>query len=176
MKAKVLVVVICILSTNLIWGFEFLGIKSGMSKSEVKSVILYNQLVEDEDGSFKFNTYKSDFDGSDKITFSSNAYSTDSNTDNKFANYEASFAYLIYYKDALIEIELYFFKPFDKIELIGEFNALKKIFPNVDILDYSESNRFGSIDYWIVKLTDSLRYNNAIKETEEHYLKKIKFN
>ena len=63
MKAKVLVVVICILSTNLIWGFEFLGIKSGMSKSEVKSVILYNQLVEDEDGSFKFNTYKSDFDG-----------------------------------------------------------------------------------------------------------------
>lgn len=151
--------------------FDFLGIKSGMTKEEVKVAVFYDQMIEEGSGMFSDN-YKSEFDKSDKISFQKSAYVNE----NIISKYNAYDAYLYFDSvEGLWQIEIYYFVPDNSLEKNAKLEALNVLFPNSAIIDYSKSISYGSIDYWVVKLIDTEIYDRIYVKKKNYYLKSLEF-
>ena len=159
MKIKIVMVVMCVLVSNLIWGFEFLGIKSGMTTDEVKLIFPYDQLKDD---------YKKDFNRRYAVGITDYEFKSK----NVFTEYPAVFIDFDFTDNILWKIQLRFFKTTSLIGTQGFKNAIAKLYPSSEIQSYTDKSV--NMDFWIVTIIDEELLNNAITRSEEKWLGKLK--
>ena len=150
-------------------GFEFIGIRSGMTKEEVKMVIEYDKLS--VEGSY--NNPKSRFDEDEEIVFGEELYS-DKTYSNKFTDYPAYMIEFLFTEDNILwKIQIITRRPnvtdkFYSINKEAQLKAIKKTFPNAEFIE-SEIYSNGNSNLYIV-LIDNTVYNSAVNKKTIDYL------
>jgi hypothetical protein len=157
-------------------GFEFLGIRSGMTKDEVKVIIEYDKLS--NEGSYSWIKPKSDFDNNDVIHLIQHMDAKENYVDKNYVNkfteypaYEIQFSYTD--DDILWKIQIdferseYTEKSFT-IDSISQLQALEFSFPNAKIAVSDIDRNFRSFIYVI--LIDNNVFNEAVNTKMNEYL------
>jgi hypothetical protein len=177
MKKNLFCFVILLIAIGLFAeGFEFLGIRSGMTKEEVKKVIDYDKLS--NEGSYSWIKPKSDFDNNNVIHLIQHGDAKenyiDKNYVNKFTEYPAYEIQFLYTDDNIlwkIQIDFerseYTEKSFT-IDSISQLQALESSFPNAEIIVSDIDRNFRSFIYVI--LIDIDVFNEAVTKKMNEYL------
>ena len=158
-------VLLLIVSGLFAKGFEFLGIRSGMTKEEVKIVIEYDKLSEEGD----YRSPKIWFDEDFYIFFKDDNY-IDKTYTNKFTKYPAHKIHFTFTDDdILMKIEIDYFRVelTEKSYLIdseAQLRALTSNFPNAEIYNDVRSN------FISVVLEDDAVFNQAVTKKMNEFL------
>ena len=149
--------------------FEFLGIRSGMTKDEVKMIIEYDKLS--VEGSY--SNPKSRFDKDEEIVLGKELYS-DHNYSNKFTEYPAYMIEFLFTENNILwKIQVIIRRPnvTDKhysINTEAQQKAFKKTFPSAEFIE-SEIYSNGNSNMYVV-LKDDAVYNIAVNKKVNDYL------
>ena len=174
MKKTILSLVLLLSAIGLFSeNIEFLGIKTGMTKEEVKVIIDYDKLS--VEGSY--SNPKSTFDEDEKIVLGKELY-TDNNYSNKFTAYPAASIYFSFTQDKILwKIEVYF--PASSILDENYFInnnakklALESCFTNAEI-ELIDVGRYGDKQFVVVFKDDNI-LDEAINKKRDEFISSFK--
>jgi hypothetical protein len=148
-------------------GFEYYGVKSGMSKKEIREFLDLDSIARADKAKFSRSYENKSIDEMVDEQIKSKIFSERTKA---LSGKKVGLRFLFTDEGLLWRLDVYVNKPHDPAERIALDNAIKMRFKNYSIQEESSTNQYdGTIEFYRIVMTD----DNVLSEAVKRYV--IKF-